>query len=61
MDKVFTYFLVAFFILCAAVITWGTHGDKRNRAYKLMSYAYTALLWICVISLTVLIVIYKGI
>ena len=60
MDKTFAYCLIALLVLCASLITYVTHGDKMNRACMTLTYTYIAILWVCVISLAVLTIIYKG-
>lgn len=60
MDKMIACFMIAFFILCACLITWGmVTGRKRNLVCKLMAFGYTAVSWICVIALVVMTIIYK--
>ncbi len=61
MDKLFAFILSGFFIFCAAVITWGVYGEKRNRSCMPMANVYTALLWISVIALAAITIIHKGI
>lgn len=59
MDTTFAIVIICFFVICACFITWAAlGGPKRNLACKLMTLAYIALSWMCVITLVILVFIY---
>lgn len=59
MDKTFAFELIALFTICACFITYASvKGAKRNRGSKIIAYGYTALVWLCIIALTVLTIVY---
>ena len=59
MDKQFALCMIAFFSLCAILVTWAAIGaPKRDKACYVVAYGYAALMWACIITLTILTVLY---
>jgi hypothetical protein len=59
MDKTFAYILIAAFIFVAIVVTkTSSMTEYRNKFCRVIGRSMTALMWICIIALTTLVILY---
>lgn len=59
MDKTFAYILIAAFVFCAAVITSNSSmSEYRNKFCRVIGISMIALMWICIVALTTLVILY---
>lgn len=59
MDKTFAFILIAFFFLVATVVTkTSSTSEYRNTFCRIVLKSMIALMWLCVVALTVLVILY---
>lgn len=59
MDKTFAYILIAAFFIVAIVVTkTSSMTEYRNTFCRVIGRSVIALMWICVIALTTLVILY---
>ena len=59
MDKTFAYILIAAFFIVAIVVTkTSSMTEYRNKFCRVVGRSMIALMWICIIALTVLVILY---
>ena len=59
MDKTFATIMLLFFILCSSSITYTVfRGHRRSQLCNYITYIYVTLLWLCVVSMGVIITVY---
>lgn len=59
MDKTFAYILIVFFFLATALVTkTSSASEYRNSFCRIVSKSMIALMWICTVVLTVLVILY---
>ena len=58
MDKTFAYILIAAFIFVATVVTkTSSMTEYRNKFCRVVGRSMIALMWICIIALTTLVIL----
>jgi len=61
MDKQLAFILIGFFVICACFITYAAlGGSKRSLTYKWIAIGYAALVWVCIMALTIVIILYNS-
>ena len=59
MDKTFAYILIAAFIFVAIVVTkTSSMTEYRNKFCRVIGRSMIALMWICIVALTTLVILY---
>ena len=59
MDKTFAYILIAAFFIVAIVVTkTSSMTEYRNKFCRVVGRSMIALMWICTVVLTVLVILY---
>ena len=59
MDKTFAYILIAAFIFVAIVVTkTSSMTEYRDKSCRVVGRSMIALMWICIIALTTLVILY---
>ena len=60
MDKQFAFFTIAMLAICVGFVTWAAiSSPKRSLGAKVFAYAYTTLMWVCIIIMTICTILYK--
>ena len=60
MDKPFAFFTIAMLAICVGFCTWAAiSSPKRSLGAKVFAYAYTILMWMCIIVMAICTILYK--
>jgi hypothetical protein len=60
MDKEFCWYLIAFFTVCAIIITWTVKTvPTRSKGSKYFMRGYVTFTWMCIVGLIVCVLLAK--